>query len=86
MDANSIFNSQQHTAKQPSADTSRCPLCGRDNRCACAAAGCPDDATGCWCFTVSIPEQLLTRIPSELRGKACVCPACVEAFYKEQHS
>jgi len=84
MDANSTSNPPPGAAELQAVDTSRCPLCGRDNR--CAAAACLDDASSCWCFSASIPKQLLERIPPELRGKSCVCSRCVEAYREEQRA
>jgi hypothetical protein len=58
---------------EPSA--SRCPLCGLENQCG-AVAG----KSECWCYTVSIPTDLLDRIPEDAQGKACICRTCVEAW------
>lgn len=54
-----------------------CPLCHKPNGCA-YAAGKPH--TKCWCMSLSVPEELLTRIPDEQRRKSCVCKACVNEF------
>ncbi len=54
-----------------------CPLCGKPNEC---KAGTDEK---CWCFDTPVPKALLERIPSEKRGKACVCQNCVEAYNKE---
>ncbi|MBB6695380.1 cysteine-rich CWC family protein [Cohnella xylanilytica] len=54
-------------------DPSRCPLCGQPNGCAVTAGEPPGD---CWCMTARIPEAVLSRIPAELRRKACVCSRC----------
>lgn len=52
----------------------RCPLCGRPNRCAPAAAG--DFTVACWCTQASVSAQALARLPEALRGRACLCAAC----------
>jgi len=30
----------------------------------------------CWCTQADFSAQLLERIPTEARGRACVCSAC----------
>lgn len=62
-------------AAPASPDPTRCPLCGETNRCGVAAG-----QTSCWCMQVTIPGELLQRLPAEAQGKACVCQACVDAF------
>jgi hypothetical protein len=52
-------------------DPRRCPLCGAGNECGMAAG-----ASDCWCFHVSIPDQVIDRVPAEARGAACVCKGC----------
>jgi hypothetical protein len=59
--------------------TRRCPLCGGDNRCAMAADARPAATAPCWCAEVVVPPQLLEQVPPALRGKACICEACVRA-------
>jgi hypothetical protein len=59
------------------ADPTLCPLCGEPNRCAMEV----ERATGvkqppCWCTQVKFEAELLSRIPENARGKACICPAC----------
>ena len=52
-----------------------CPLCGGAN--ACARAGGADPSPGqCWCESVSIPGEVLERIPLALRGLHCLCATC----------
>lgn len=58
-----------------------CPLCGKENHCATAAGS---DPYRCWCMTTKVPEELLERIPKDIRGKACVCKECVEKYLKEK--
>ena len=55
-------------------DTSSCPLCGEPNQCALAA---DPNATGCWCESVEIPDELLAQIPDEAVRKTCVCQKCL---------
>jgi hypothetical protein len=52
-------------------DPARCPLCGEDNACGVARG-----AGTCWCFATTIPEDVLARIPPELRNVGCVCERC----------
>jgi len=63
-------------------DTTRCPLCGGDNRCAIELARATGIAQApCWCMDVGMTpasrQVLLQRIPEEARGLACVCAACM---------
>lgn len=59
-------------------DTSRCPLCGGDNRCAMALAQATDEAQPtCWCFSVSFSAVLLSRLPAGMQNVACICARCV---------
>ena len=62
----------------PDIDPSRCPLCGQDNRCAMEI----ERDTGqvqppCWCVDATFSPGLFARIPTEARGQACICAACV---------
>lgn len=64
-------------------DTTRCPLCGADNRCAVEL----ERATGqaqppCWCMDkppmdAAAAQALQQRLPDSARGLACVCAACM---------
>jgi hypothetical protein len=58
-----------------------CPLCGKENNCAMATGA---DPHSCWCMSLKVPEELLERIPKEIRGKACVCKECVEKYLNEK--
>lgn len=60
-------------------DTHRCPICGASNDCAVARG-----EGSCWCFTRSIPDAVLEKIPPGARERACVCKAC--AFGHHQPS
>ena len=55
----------------------QCPLCGKANACAPAASG--DLKSPCWCTSVVIPAEVLALVPAQVRGKSCVCAACVAA-------
>jgi hypothetical protein len=51
-----------------------CPLCGRPNLCAPAASGTL--SSPCWCTQVVVDRSVLSRIPEEQRGQACICARC----------
>ncbi|RLA09583.1 MAG: DNA or RNA helicase of superfamily II [Gammaproteobacteria bacterium] len=52
----------------------RCPLCGQPNQCGLLQI----ESTGpCWCTEVTVSAELLSRVPAELQGRACICKACV---------
>ena len=62
-------------------DPTRCPLCGGSNHCQLCT---PEAYKGpCWCVDVKFPEELLARVPVELRNKVCVCRKCVTQFHRE---
>ncbi|XHR31228.1 MAG: cysteine-rich CWC family protein [Chthoniobacteraceae bacterium] len=65
----------------PSVDPSLCPLCGGPNGCHL----CTTDANKgpCWCTEVTIPRELLERVPEELRNRACICRECITKFHRE---
>ena len=54
-----------------SIDPTRCPLCQGDNDCGTARG-----SGTCWCFSARIPEDVLERVPPQLRDQACVCERC----------
>jgi hypothetical protein len=63
----------------PSAKPNRCPLCGRPNQCAMEV----ERKTGvkqppCWCTQVKFDAALLSNVPEEANGKACICAACAK--------
>jgi len=60
-------------------DATRCPLCGESNECGMAAG-----KSTCWCFTTSIPPEILERIPEAERGSACVCAKCAASQTAKQ--
>ena len=55
-----------------------CPLCGGANECQlCSPAAYKGQ---CWCARVEIPEELLERVPENLRNRACICQPCLKNF------
>lgn len=36
----------------------------------------------CWCERHVFPEELLARVPAELRNRACICRGCLEAAWR----
>ena len=52
-------------------DPSLCPTCGEPNTC-----GMSQGKTECWCFSASIPQAALDRIPAEAKNLACICQRC----------
>ena len=64
---------------KPGADPTHCPLCGKPNRCAMEV----ERETGvkqppCWCTQVTFHAALLSSVPEEARGTACICAACAQ--------
>jgi prepilin-type processing-associated H-X9-DG protein/prepilin-type N-terminal cleavage/methylation domain-containing protein len=58
-----------------------CPLCGAANECQLCS---PHAFKGrCWCADVEIADELLARVPENLRNRACICQKCVENFRRE---
>ncbi|SEO13272.1 cysteine-rich CWC family protein [Paenibacillus sp. OV219] len=51
---------------------SECPLCRQSNRC--------EGNESCWCSREKFPKELIALVPEELKGKACICEACLHAF------
>jgi hypothetical protein len=61
-------------------DPTRCPLCDKPNQCAAEA----QRETGvkqppCWCTRVTFDAALLSSVPEEARGTACICAACAQS-------
>ena len=64
----------------PSAvDPCHCPLCGSPNLCAMEQPQAGGVQAPCWCTREQFSAQLLQQVPEPLRGKACICQACVKA-------
>lgn len=64
----------------PAADPKLCPLCGQANQCAMEV----ERETGvkqppCWCSQIKFDAELLSRVPEQARGIACLCAACAQA-------
>lgn len=58
-------------------DATRCPLCGKANRCAMEverATGAPQ--APCWCTRASFDPALFDRLPAQARRQACICADC----------
>jgi cysteine-rich CWC protein len=52
----------------------RCPLCGAANDCGIALGH-----GTCWCFSASVPPEVLAKVPADQRNQVCVCRQCVES-------
>ena len=52
-----------------------CPLCGAANGCAVARSGRFE--VDCWCRHAVASAEALARVPAAVRGRACLCPACL---------
>jgi prepilin-type N-terminal cleavage/methylation domain-containing protein/prepilin-type processing-associated H-X9-DG protein len=63
---------------QTTFDAGQCPLCGQPNTCQLCTVSAYKGP--CWCARVEIPEGLLSRVPAELRQRACLCPGCIASF------
>ncbi|MBN2637957.1 MAG: cysteine-rich CWC family protein [Bacteroidales bacterium] len=46
----------------------KCPRCGAEFTCSKSGK--------CWCFSVSVPEQVRTEM--EAKYDRCLCPACLK--------
>lgn len=55
-----------------------CPICGHDNDCASERS---ENAGECWYARVTIPVELLRKVPEPLVGVSCICAACVARFH-----
>ncbi|MGL5336954.1 MAG: cysteine-rich CWC family protein [Enterovibrio sp.] len=66
-------------------DPSSCPLCGKAN--SCANFGDKNTAKSCWCNdpAITFPKELLSQIPANRRGKACICKSCALKFQNDKH-
>ena len=52
-------------------DASICPLCGEPNGCAIV-----EGKSECWCFTATVPEAVVARVPDDDRNRRCICQRC----------
>ncbi|MBF0264000.1 MAG: cob(I)yrinic acid a,c-diamide adenosyltransferase [Gammaproteobacteria bacterium] len=66
--------------KNNSIDDSICPLCQKKNHCQAR-----NTALSCWCHQKVIPEELIARVPEELKNKTCICQSCVDAYHKKKY-
>jgi len=53
--------------------TTSCPICGGPNDCGTARG-----QSVCWCFSASIPPDVLAQVPEDQRNVVCVCRNCAE--------
>lgn len=61
-------------------DPTRCPICGRPNRCAMEVERATGVAQGpCWCAGVEFGADLLAQVPAAAQREACICPQCAAA-------
>jgi hypothetical protein len=51
-----------------------CPFCKSSNNCM-AHSDNP-----CWCIEANVPNGLIDLLPSEYKGKACICSTCISDF------
>lgn len=54
-----------------------CPVCGGPNACV-MACGATDRA--CWCMSVTVPADLIERLPDEDKNTRCICQACITTW------
>ena len=59
-----------------------CPICGKPNNCAFEAGL---SHKKCWCEEISVSEELMEKVPSDLRGKACICKECIMSYRGKIH-
>ena len=57
----------------------RCPICNQSNECTA------NSNIECWCFTQSIPTELIDQANAENKDPKCICRQCVTS-YLERHS
>lgn len=54
-----------------------CPLCGKQNECMVGQGHC-------WCFNEGgFPPGIFELVPSESKGKHCICKKCVSKYREE---
>jgi hypothetical protein len=61
------------TERPNSNEATKCLLCGEVNECAVAAGRDPES---CWCMTATMSPSALAAIPTEAKGKVCICARC----------
>ena len=58
-------------------DATRCPLCQQANQCAMEIEKTSGIAQApCWCMQWTFDPVLLSRLPAQSRGVACICHNC----------
>uniref|UniRef100_UPI00406D4CBE cysteine-rich CWC family protein n=1 Tax=Solibacillus sp. FSL K6-1781 TaxID=2921474 RepID=UPI00406D4CBE len=50
-----------------------CPICQKENQ-------CDVHAQQCWCMTFTIPKALIDNLPTEIKGKQCICNQCIVKY------
>ncbi|HWL72580.1 MAG TPA: cysteine-rich CWC family protein [Burkholderiaceae bacterium] len=60
----------------PTSSASSCPLCGGPNQ--CAMAGTSASASPCWCEQADFSAALLASVPTNAKGRFCICQRCVQ--------
>lgn len=78
------MNSPTSIAGNLAADPALCPVCQSPNDCQLCTSSTYKGS--CWCQHHSFPEELLARVPEELRNRACVCRSCVETAWRARRS
>jgi hypothetical protein len=58
-------------------EAQRCPLCGGPNGCQMATSS-GGSSEPCWCQSVEFSAQLLSSVPADKAGLACICRACAQ--------
>ncbi|MDN3651023.1 cysteine-rich CWC family protein [Reinekea marina] len=51
-----------------------CPFCQQDNSCSAQSK------EPCWCFNVSIPNELVALVPPQQINKHCICSVCLSKY------
>jgi len=78
------MNSKPTANPQVEIGPALCPLCGRANDCQLCTTSAYKGP--CWCAALQIPDELLNRVPSEARNRACICRDCVTEFHLRRAS
>lgn len=70
------------TTAQAPIDETRCPLCGEDNDCLNIKRD-GDMKKNCWCNDgrITFPAELIAKVPTQLKHKACICRSCAEKHF-----
>ncbi|QGQ98080.1 hypothetical protein EHS13_25930 [Paenibacillus psychroresistens] len=57
-----------------------CPICNKDSQCGVEAG---QTIEACWCSKAVFPQEIFDQIPLDLKGKACICKACLDKFKQQ---